>query len=115
MMTVACGSTALPAKRAVFDQVQGYPGVELVVYSVGAQLFFVALLVLAGIMAVLHRVTSLSAVVVAAGVVVLAVAMLGVGRDSALVAAGMAVLWLGGPLLGRGPGTPARSASKTPE
>ncbi|MEU7834013.1 MULTISPECIES: hypothetical protein [unclassified Nonomuraea] len=98
------------AMRAVFDQVQGYPGVELVVYSVGAQLFFVALLVLAGIMAVLHRVTSLSAVVVAAGVVVLAVAMLGVGRDSALVAVGMAVLWLGALLLGRGPGTPALSA-----
>ncbi|MCA2226506.1 hypothetical protein [Nonomuraea aurantiaca] len=97
------------AMRAVFDQVQGYPGVELVVYSVGAQLFFVALLVLAGIMAVLRRVTSLSAVVVAAGLVVLAVAMLGVGRDSALVAVGMAVLWLGALLLGRGPGTPALS------
>jgi hypothetical protein len=88
--------------RAVLDHVQSYPGVELVVYSVGAQLFFVALLFLAGIMAVLRRVTSVSAGVVAAGIVVLAVAMFGSGRDSVLVADGMAVLWLGAVLLGRG-------------
>ncbi|MFD1535620.1 hypothetical protein [Nonomuraea guangzhouensis] len=98
------------AMRVFFDQVRGYPGVDLVVYSVGAQLFFVALLVLAGIMAVLRRATSLSAVVLAAGVVVMAVAVFGVGRDSALVAVGMAVLWLGALLLGRGPGAPALSA-----
>jgi hypothetical protein len=88
--------------KALFEQVKSYPGVEQIVYGVGAQVFFAALLVLAGIMAALRRVTSTSAVLVASGVVVLAVAMFGSGRDSVLVAVGMAVLWLGALLLGRG-------------
>ncbi|MFI6595975.1 hypothetical protein ACIBHX_06990 [Nonomuraea sp. NPDC050536] len=101
--------------KALFDQVKAYPGVEPIVYGIGAQLFFAALLVLAGIMAALRRVTSLSAALVATGVVVLAVATLGLGRDSALVAVGMAVLWLGALLLGRSPdGGDAIIASSAP-
>ncbi|GAA3534464.1 hypothetical protein GCM10022419_012380 [Nonomuraea rosea] len=91
------------AMRAVFEQVKGYPGVELIVYTAGAQLFYVALLALAVILAALGRVTVVSAVVTATGVVVLAVGMVQTGRISALVAVGMALMWLGTLLLGRGP------------
>ncbi|MFG1704379.1 hypothetical protein ACFLIM_14400 [Nonomuraea sp. M3C6] len=91
------------AMRAVFAQVKAYPGVEPVIYSVGPQLFFAALPALAVVLAVSRRVTTVSAVVTAAGVVVLAVGMFQAGRDSALVAVGMALMWLGTLLLGRGP------------
>ncbi|MER6946123.1 hypothetical protein ABT294_19030 [Nonomuraea sp. NPDC000554] len=90
------------AMRALFERFQGYPGVEVVVYGVGAQLFVGALLVLAVVMAWMRRVTASSAAVVTIGVVVLAVAMLAVGRNSPLVAAGISFLWLGTLLLGRG-------------
>ncbi|MFC4113344.1 hypothetical protein [Nonomuraea zeae] len=90
------------AMRAVFDQVKSYPGVELIVYSAGAQLFYAALLALAFLLAALRRVTLVSAVVTASGVLVLAVGTFQSGRDSALVAVGMALMWLGTLLLGRG-------------
>jgi hypothetical protein len=91
------------AMRALFDQVQAYPGVAPVVYGAGAQLFFAALPVLAVTLAVLRRVTPVSAAVAVSGVVLLAGATLTDGRGSILVAVGMALLWLGALLLGRGP------------
>ncbi|MEU6997398.1 hypothetical protein [Nonomuraea sp. NPDC046570] len=87
------------AMHALFDRVQGYPGVE--VAAVGAQLFLPALLALAVIMAVRGRAAPLSAAVVGVGGVVLAVATLAVGRNSPLVAAGISLMWLGTLLLGR--------------
>jgi hypothetical protein len=90
------------AMRAVVERVKSFPGVETVVYGAGAQLFFVALLVLAVMLAVLRRVTAVSAAVVVSGVAVLAVALLADGRGSSLMAVGMALLWLGALLLGRG-------------
>ncbi|MEV4172886.1 hypothetical protein [Nonomuraea sp. NPDC049709] len=109
------------AMRALMEQVKGYPGVELIIYGPGAQVFFAALLVLAVILAVLRRVTPVSAVVTAGGVVLLAVATFQEGRGSALVAVGMAVMWLGTLLLGRGPSgglgsaaTPVGDGATTP-
>ncbi|WP_336204483.1 hypothetical protein [Nonomuraea sp. LPB2021202275-12-8] len=93
------------ALRAAIEGAKANPIVETAVYTIGAQLFFVALLVFAVLLAVLRRVTPVSAAVAVSGVVVLAGATLGIGRDSALVAVGMALLWLGVLLLGRGPQT----------
>ncbi|MGW0810158.1 hypothetical protein [Nonomuraea sp. NPDC002799] len=90
------------AMRAIFDQVKSDPVVELIVYSVGAQLFYLALVALAVILAALRQVTVVSAVITTAGVVLLAVGMFQAGRDSALAGVGMALLWLGTLLLGRG-------------
>jgi hypothetical protein len=90
------------AMRALFDQVRAYPGVDPLVYGAGAQLFFLALPVLAVTLAVLRRVTPVSAAVAVSGVVLLAGATLTDGRSSVLVALGMALLWLGTLLLGRG-------------
>ncbi|GAA3694223.1 hypothetical protein GCM10022224_069710 [Nonomuraea antimicrobica] len=90
------------AMRALMTQVKGYPGVELVVYSPGAQLFFGAVLALAVILAALRRVTAVSAAITAGGVVLVGAATLMVGRHTALAAVGMAVMWLGTLLLGRG-------------
>ncbi|MEV4085055.1 hypothetical protein ACGFJC_00240 [Nonomuraea fuscirosea] len=90
------------AMRALLEQVQGYPGVEPLVYGPGAMLFYAALLVQAVLLGVLRRVTPVSAAVTAGGVVLLAAATFMDGRGSNLVAVGMAVLWLGALLLGRG-------------
>ncbi|MCP2360384.1 hypothetical protein HD597_007404 [Nonomuraea thailandensis] len=90
------------ALRGLLDDVKGYPGVEPVVYGAGAQLFYAAVLAQAIVLAVLGRVTPVSAAVTAGGVVLLAVATFAEGRGSALVALGMAVIWLGTLLLGRG-------------
>ncbi|GAA2205253.1 hypothetical protein GCM10009850_007750 [Nonomuraea monospora] len=101
------------AMRGLLDTVKGYPGVEQVVYGPGAQVFYAAVLAQALILALLRRVTPVSAAVTAGGVVVLAVATFAEGRSSALVALGMALMWLGLLLLGRGrpdgpgPATPA--------
>ncbi|MEV0385893.1 hypothetical protein [Nonomuraea sp. NPDC050643] len=91
------------AMRALFEQVKSYPGVEPVVYGAGAQIFYAALVALAVLLAALRRATPVSAAVTASGVVLLGVATFQDGRGSALVAVGMAVLWLGTLLLGRGP------------
>ncbi|MEO3789225.1 hypothetical protein ABGB14_03390 [Nonomuraea sp. B10E15] len=93
------------AMRALLEQVKGYPGVEALVYSAGAQLFYAALVALAVILAALRRVTPVGAGVTVVGVAVMAVATFQTGRDSALVAVGMALIWLGVLLLGRGPST----------
>ncbi|MEV0995993.1 hypothetical protein [Nonomuraea sp. NPDC050202] len=90
------------ALRGLLDDVKAYPGVEPVVYGPGVQLFYAAVLAQAIVLAVLRRVTPVSAAVTAGGVVLLAVATFEEGRGSALVALGMAVLWLGTLLLGRG-------------
>ncbi|MEV0614256.1 hypothetical protein AB0I81_13100 [Nonomuraea sp. NPDC050404] len=90
------------ALEAILDQVRGYPGVEPIVYGPGALLFFAAVLVQAILLALLHRVTPVSAAVTVGGVVLLAAATFLDGRSSALVAVGMAVMWLGTLLLGRG-------------
>ncbi|WP_043618820.1 hypothetical protein [Nonomuraea candida] len=101
------------AMRGVLDQVKGYPGVEAVVYGPGAQLFFAAVLAQAVVLALLRRVTPVSAAVTASGVALMVVATFEDGKGSALVAVGMAVMWLGTLLLGRGlpgdqvPGTPS--------
>jgi hypothetical protein len=102
---LAAGFTSVDgaAMRAVFDQAAAYPGVAPLVYGAGAQLFFAALPVLAVTLAVLRRVTPVSAAVAVSGVVLLAGATLTDGRSSVLVAVGMALLWLGTLLLGRGP------------
>jgi cytochrome c biogenesis protein CcdA len=47
------------------------------------------------------------------GVAVMAVATFQTGRDSALVAVGMALIWLGVLLLGRGPSTGLSTGSST--
>ncbi|TDC04585.1 hypothetical protein E1267_22455 [Nonomuraea longispora] len=91
------------AMRALFERVKGYPGVETLVYSAGATLFFAALVALALILAALRRVTFVGAGVTVVGVAVMAVATFQTGRDAALVAVGMALIWLGVLLLGRGP------------
>ncbi|MGW3345637.1 hypothetical protein ACWDA3_20190 [Nonomuraea rubra] len=100
------------ALRGLLDDVKGYPGVEPVVYGPGAQLFYAAVLAHAVVLAVLRRVTPVSAAVTAGGVVLLAVATFEAGRNSALVALGMAVLWLGTLLLGRG--RPGGAGTATP-
>ncbi|MEV5495936.1 hypothetical protein AB0M50_11120 [Nonomuraea fuscirosea] len=100
------------ALRALLEQVQGYPGVDPLVYGPGAQLFYAALLVQAVLLGVLRRVTPVSAAVTAGGVVLLAAATFMDGRGSNLVAVGMAVLWLGALLLGRG--TSAGAGVSTP-
>jgi hypothetical protein len=61
----------------MFDAVQGAPGVELAVYSVGPSLLFVGMVVLAVHAAVRGRIPVLSAVLVA-------VAVLAAGLDQAL-------------------------------
>ncbi|MGR6922117.1 hypothetical protein ACU635_48385 [[Actinomadura] parvosata] len=90
------------AMRGLLAHVRGFPGVEPVVYGAGAQLFYAAVLAQAVILALLRRVTPVSAAVTVAGVVLLAVATWEEGEGSALVALGMAMLWLGALLLGRG-------------
>ncbi|UBU16068.1 hypothetical protein [Nonomuraea gerenzanensis] len=102
------------AMRGLLDAVRDYPGVEQVVYGPGAQLYYAALLAQAVVLAALRRVTPVSAAVTAGGVVLLAVATFAEGRGSALVALGMAVMWLGTLLMGRGtPGTRAQDAAMT--
>ncbi|MFC7106265.1 hypothetical protein ACFQQB_41125 [Nonomuraea rubra] len=53
------------ALRGLLDDVKGYPGVEPVVYGPGAQLFYAAVLAHAVVLAVLRRVTPVSAAVTA--------------------------------------------------
>ncbi|MFB9629145.1 hypothetical protein [Nonomuraea helvata] len=77
-------------------------GFEAIVYGIEAQVFFGALVALAVILAALQRVTVVSAGVTTLGMVVLAVGMYQTGRESALAALGMAFIWLGTLLLGRG-------------
>ncbi|MEV4564465.1 hypothetical protein AB0K12_11920 [Nonomuraea sp. NPDC049419] len=101
--------------RALLTQARGYPGIELVVYTPGAQLFFGAVLALAAVLAVLRRVTPISAAVTAGGVILLGAATLQEGKATALAAVGMAVMWLGTLLLGRGPsgdGLPAATPTQ---
>ncbi|MEV5324622.1 hypothetical protein ACFMQL_25355 [Nonomuraea fastidiosa] len=101
--------------RALLSQARAYPGIELVVYTPGAQLFFFAVLAMAAVLALLRRVTTVSAGVTAAGVVLLGVATLQEGAGTALAAVGMAVMWLGTLLLGRGPsgdGLPATTPTR---
>lgn len=100
------------ALRALLERVQGYPGVDPLVYGPGAQLFYAALLVQAVLLGVLRRVTPVSAAVTAGGVVLLAAATFMDGKGSNLVAVGMAVVWLGTLLLGRG--TSAEAGVSTP-
>ncbi|NJP95846.1 hypothetical protein HCN51_41525 [Nonomuraea sp. FMUSA5-5] len=90
------------AMSGLLEHVRGFPGVEPVVYGAGAQLFYAAVLAQAVVLALLRRVTPVSAAVTVAGVVLLAVATWEEGEGSALVALGMAMLWLGTLLLGRG-------------
>ncbi|SEF82811.1 hypothetical protein SAMN05444920_101779 [Nonomuraea solani] len=91
--------------RALYEQVKGFLGVEPVIYGLGSQLFYGALLALAVLLAVLRRATAVSAAVTVSGVVLLVVATFQDGRNSELVALGMAVMWLGTLLLGRGSST----------
>ncbi|MFC5828243.1 hypothetical protein [Nonomuraea insulae] len=91
------------AMRALLAQVKGYPGVEPVVYTPGGQVFFGAVLALAFVLALLRRVTPVSAAVTGGGVVLLGVATFQEGgQGTALAAVGMAVMWLGTLLVGRG-------------
>ncbi|MEV1172725.1 hypothetical protein [Nonomuraea sp. NPDC049784] len=77
-------------------------GFEAIVYGTAAQVFFGALVALAVILAALRRVTVVSAAVTTLGMVVLAVGMYRTGREAALAAVGIALMWLGTLLLGRG-------------
>ncbi|MCF6468679.1 hypothetical protein FAF44_09805 [Nonomuraea sp. MG754425] len=100
-----------PAMRALLAQAKDVPGVEPLVYGAGAQVFYVAVLAQAVVLALLHRVTPAGAAVTVAGVALLVVAAFEEGSGSALVAVGMAMMWLGTLLLGRGPsGRPAVTA-----
>ncbi|KAB8195976.1 hypothetical protein FH608_010910 [Nonomuraea phyllanthi] len=113
-------------------------GFEAVVYGIPAQAFFGALVALAVVLAALGRVTVVSVAVTALGMVVLAAAMFGAGAataliagmlgtgaekalavgvfgtgaEAALAAVGLALMWLGTLLLGRG-GRAARVPYRT--
>ncbi|MEU6714363.1 hypothetical protein ABZ897_23090 [Nonomuraea sp. NPDC046802] len=95
--------------RTLLDQVRGYPGVEVSLYTAGPQLVYPALVTLAVMLAVLGRVTVVSVAVTAAGVVVLMAGMAQAGQDSALAGVGIALMWLGMLLLGRGTSSSPRN------
>ncbi|MEQ4719558.1 hypothetical protein [Nonomuraea sp. B19D2] len=104
---VALLSLAAAVVRLVIDLYQGFGGeqvreFEAIVYGTEAQVFFGALVALAVILAALQRVTVVSAAVTTLGMVVLAVGMYQTGKESALATVGMALIWLGTLLLGRG-------------
>ncbi|WP_232665374.1 hypothetical protein [Pseudonocardia sp. TRM90224] len=80
--------------RAGLAGFRSLPAVEPLVYSVGAQLIFVALLVLAVLLAWRRTVPMPPPVALAAGIVLLGVAMIA-GRNTGVMPAAMTVMGLG--------------------